>query len=118
MTSNGAFTGSATVAYEGGGLWAFAVDEANLEAFEAGEAFFGLSPEVIEGSGELSFSVGEDEAWWLVVANPESVAGSVVGDITVSASPGEGTWTENPSVSTSLRLLPGGYVAVEVTPAE
>ncbi len=109
--------GSFAVEGEGGYLDQLVVDQANLDLFEAGEAFEAMALEQGASSGVMALDLPQDRSWFLVLYNP-TVSSFMVGDLTTEVTAAEGlAWTTGVEpVQTRFRIPPRDYVAVELAP--
>jgi hypothetical protein len=118
IAGDGRLFGSFSWEQEGGSLDAYLMDEENYVRFQAGEAFEAQYAGQAAESVEESFDLPRTRAWVLVLSNAAFVASTMVGSLTMSATPpGDVEWTESPvALTTRFRIPPGTYAAFTVTP--
>ena len=92
----------------------FLVTKDNYDLFVDGQDFVAHHLAEQVASETVSFSLDEEEEWYLVLSNDRSLGISSVGEIDISLSSTDNLWAPV-SFSTSVNLLPGEYSAIQIT---
>jgi hypothetical protein len=118
LRGDGAFVGSFSLDGEGGDVDLLVLDEDGYQAFLDGAA---MDAQVAEHAVEQTHSVHDltlDKDWVIVLSNAHSLATTVLGDLSLTASsiPGYG-WEGAPvTLEHRFRIPPGEHVAIRLDP--
>ena len=94
----------------------FVVDRENYSLFTTGEPFNAHHVSDSVNQVTVDIPLNSSQGWYLVLSNKESVATYSVGELSVTLSSDEETWS-GPSLNERIHLLPGKSIAVQLTAA-
>jgi len=114
IEGDGQLAGSFSREHDGGRVDAFLLDEAGYDLFRAGEAFEALSVDLGAAEATVSYDLPRTKSWILVLSNTGTTASTMVGSVSVTASPyGDITWTSDvPALTHRFRIPPGEHVTI------
>ncbi|MBN2799974.1 MAG: hypothetical protein JXX28_12580 [Deltaproteobacteria bacterium] len=106
--------GSFSLEIDGGRVTTFAVDAAQLAAFEGGQHFEAYGVQREAPVTDATLSLPDQGAWYWVVANTDTLASTMIVDVSLSVSDGEA-----PPAATAdhLVLPPGSWAVYLITPS-
>ncbi len=118
VTGDGRHFGSFSSEHDGGRIDAFLLDPGGYALFVAGEPFEAQWSSLGTGEGEASLDLPRTGPWILVLSNLAFVRSTMVGSLSVHASPfGDVLWTgAGPTLDHRFRIPPGQHVAVTLVP--
>lgn len=104
---------------EGGFVDVFVTDEEGYGRFADDEDFRALAVQQASAGADGSVDLPADRSWYVVVANTQTSASTVIGDLSVGvAAIGEGDLPDPVTLGTPFRVGPGQHMALLVAPAQ
>ena len=118
VIADGRLFGSFSWEQEEGRVDLFLVDDENYERLEAGEAYDAHYLNLDATTAEEAFELPRTGRWNLVLSNLSAVASTMVGSMTISASPyGDISWTEEvDDLVYRFRIPPGQHARITLDP--
>ncbi len=117
VEADGAFWGSMSLEHDDGYLDVFVVDDENLLSLADGKSFEAayLDQDAQSSAGRVELPL--NRPWYLVLANLDTLASTVVGSFQVHAeAANDADWTSQPDpIEQRFRIPPGEYLSVELS---
>ena len=114
IEADGQWSGSMSVAHDGGRVDVFVLDEDNYDLFQDEEPFEAHYVAMDVATDEVRLELPLDHHWSVVLANRDQVAATMVGSVTLRATPLEGQAfeTDMPPRQDRFRIPPGDYYSL------